>query len=125
MGGGGGRVSWGIFWGGITFLLVDFWTPWCLSIEIVPSIFRKTFWPNCGCGFLNFLVFFKFIFKDFLGVLLLGLLFLLGVFWVFSRGFLGVHSFGFSGAIFLWVFFKIFAGSSVPPAATFLAVIKS
>ena len=64
-------------------------------------------------------------FRDFLGVLLLGLLFLLGVSLVISKGFLGVHSFGFSLGMFLWVFFKIFAGSSVPPAATFLAEIKS
>ena len=61
VGGGGGGISWGIFWGGVTCFLVDFWTPWCLSIEIDPANFKKTFWPNCGWFFFSrFLVVFNF-----------------------------------------------------------------
>ena len=120
-GGVGGGKSWGIFWGGMTCFLVDFFIPLCLSIEMVPSNFKKTFWPNCGWGFFFFLVF---NLRDFLGVFILGLLFLFGVFWGCSWGFLGVQKFGLIGADIFGIFCNFLAGSSVPPALTLVAEIK-
>ena len=121
-GGVGGAKSWEIFWGGMTCFLVDFLKPLCLNIEMVPSNFKNTFWPNCGWGFFFLLVF---NLRDFLGVFKLGLLFRFGVFWGCSWGFLGVQKFGLIGADILGIFGNFLAGSSVPPALTFLAEINS